>query len=230
MKLSPVNVIRHPRFAAGGFTLAEMLVAMTIFMVVIFATVAVQLYASRVYTMTASTLGATQEARITMNDIRDKVREARTVYIGNNSSFQAANPLANFIAVTNNSAQQGNALVIYPYNTANAFTFVFLEPSSSSMYAFNANALVGSTNSLILVTYTNSTMLLSNDVADYITNQVIFDAENFQGTVLSNFQNNYLVHLTLDFSQWRYPNGFNALSNVYNYYQINTVITRRDTD
>jgi len=50
--------------------------------------------------------------------------------------------------------------------------------------------------------------------------------------MLSSNQNNYVIHLTLNFSQWEYPiayigsNSFNA----YDYYQLNTVMTRRDTD
>jgi prepilin-type N-terminal cleavage/methylation domain-containing protein len=230
MKLFPANFTPVSRPAARGFTLAEMLVAITIFMVVIFATVSVQLYASRVYTLTAATLGATEQARLTMNDIRDKIREARVVNVGNYTWSQNFPP-ADFMTITNGLSQQGNALIIYPTTATNSFTLVFLQPSSSTMYAYNANSLVGSTNSLILLAYNNGALSVSNDVADFITNQIVFDAENFQGTVLTNFQNNYLVHMTLDFSQWRYPAGFaNPTNDSYNYFQLNTVITRRDTD
>lgn len=229
MKFSSRQLFHSSARAGRGFTLVEMLISITIFTMVIFATVAVQLYASRVYTLTATTLGATEEARVTMNDVRDKIREARTVTIGNyrnNGNF----PTVDFTTITNGIAQEGNALLIYPMTDVSNFTLVYLQPSDTSMYAFHANAVMGSTNSLILLTYANSSLQLSNDIADHITNQIIFDAENFEGTILTNFQNNYLIHMTLDFSQWRYPAGFNSPTDVYNYYQLNTVITRRDTD
>lgn len=230
MKFFPPNSIRSVLRIACGFTLVEMMVSIVIFMMVIFATVAIQLYATRVYTLTATTLGATEEARETMNDIRDKIREAKLVYVGNYTSTTNNFPGIAFNTITNGGAQEGNAVIIYPTTATNTFTLVYLQPASSSQFAFNANAAVGSTNSLMLLVYTNGAQEVSDDVADYITNQIVFDEENFEGTMLSNFQNNYVVHMTLDFSQWRYPAGFNSRTDVYNYYQLNTVITRRDTD
>jgi prepilin-type N-terminal cleavage/methylation domain-containing protein len=229
MKFLSHDPIQPARRTARGFTLVEMMVSVIIFTMVILATVAIQIYASRVYTLTATTLGATEEARETMNDVRDKIREARTVNIGN-YTWTRNYPPVDFSTIANGSAQQGNALLIYPTTYASNFTLVYLQPAAASMFAFNANAVVGSTNSLVLMAYTNGVLQVSNDIADYITNQVVFDAENFEGTVISNFQNNYSIHMTLDFSQWRYPAGFNSPTDVYNYYQLNTVITRRDTD
>lgn len=227
MKLFPAKTNRTLRAAIRGLTLVEMIVAMTIFSVVILATVAVQIYASRVYTLAAMTLSASQQARITMNDVRDRIREARLVYVGNYTLPVNGDPSRGFSSITNGTPQQGNALMIYPTTGTNNFTLVYLHlPGSSGFDAMTVNDVAVNTNYLVLLTYTNGSIQLSNNIASFITNQVVFKAENFEGSILSSNQNNYLIHMTLDFAQTEYPIAFLGAD----YYRLNTVITRRDTD
>ena len=233
MKFLSNNLVRPSQTAARGLTLVELLVAVTVFTLVILATVAMQVYASRVYTLAATRLTATEEARAAMNDVRDKVRGARLVYVGN--YVNAGNfPPYDFKAMTNGDPQQGNALMIYPTTTTNAFTLVYLEPGykTNNFSVFSSSGAILGTNSLLMITFTNGTMVGSNDVADYITNQIVFDAENFEGAILSSNQNNYLIHMTMSFAQWEYPIAFIGTNsfNAYDYYQLNTVMTRRDMD
>ncbi|HTR40535.1 MAG TPA: prepilin-type N-terminal cleavage/methylation domain-containing protein [Pseudomonadales bacterium] len=233
MKILSRNFIRLWRRALRGFTMVEMLVAVTVFSLVILATIAVQIYASRIYGLTATTLNATEQARVTMNSIRDKVREARVVYVGNYRPASGGTPLAHFSTVTNGFPQQGNALAIFPTSTdTNTFSLVYLQAPGSGFTAMSVNSVAVSSNALILLTYTNGTMAVSNDVADFITNQVVFDAENFMGTILTNNQNNYLIRMKLNFSQYAAPIASvgNNHYNAYDYYQLNTVVTRRDSD
>jgi hypothetical protein len=159
------------------------------------------------------------------------------VYVGNYSPSSDL-PSAGFSAVANGGAQEGNALLIYPTITTNSYALVYLQSANgttTNLSTMDSNGNIINTNSLILILYTNSTTstpLTTNIIASYITNEIVFDAENFEGTILTNNENNSLVHVTLDFSQYEYPiamigsNKFNA----YDYYQLNTVMTRRDTD
>jgi len=225
-----VNTLRPTDRA---FTLVEMLVAVSVFSMLILATVAVQLYALRVYTLAATKLNATEEARATMNDVRDQVREAKLVYVGNYTNV-ASNPLANFVPMQGGNLEEGNALMIYPTAATNSFTLVYLQAQSSNSFAGSvsgASVPLGA-NSLILLNYTNGGLAASNDIADFITNQIVFDAENFMGSVLATNENRYLIHMTLNFSQWEYlitANGSNSFG-AYDYYQLNTVMGRRDND
>ncbi|MGH7942552.1 MAG: PulJ/GspJ family protein [Limisphaerales bacterium] len=232
MKIPPINSLPLPRKTICAFTLIEMMVAIGVFSLVVLGTIAIQIYAMRVYTLAATKLTASEEARATMNDVRDQVRGARLVYVGD-YEYTSNFPPADFKAMTNGDTQQGNALMIYPTTTTNSFTLVYLAPGRSNNFtAFAKNGAPLGTNSLLMIVYTNGALQVSNDIADFITNQIVFDAENFEGTVLTNNQNNYLIHMTLSFSQWEYPiayigsNSFNA----YDYYQLNTAMTRRDTD
>lgn len=233
MKCLPNRPIRPLPSSARAFTLVEMIVALTVFSLVIMVTVAVQIYAMRIYTLAATKLSATEEARATMNDIRDQVRGARLVYVGNYTNVTGDPPI-DFTPIQNGDPQQGNALMIYPTTATNSFTLIYLQAHTGLTFAdsVEGGSLPAGTNSIILLTYTNGTLALSNDVADYITNQVVFTAENFTGSVLSTNQNNYLIHMTLNFSQWEYPIAFIGSNsfNAYDYYQLNTVMTRRDLD
>lgn len=233
MKFLSHNPVRPLSAAARAFTLVEMMVAITVFSLVIMVTVAMQIYAMRIYTLAATKLSATEEARATMNDVRDQVRGARLVYVGNYTNV-TGDPPVDFVPISNGDAQQGNALMIYPTTTTNSFTLVYLQANTGLTFAdsIEGGAIPAGTNSLFLLTFTNGTLEISNDVADYITNQIVFDAENFVGTVLTTNENNYLIHMTLNFSQWEYPIAFIGSNsfNAYDYYQLNTVMTRRDID
>jgi Tfp pilus assembly protein PilW len=232
MKFPLNHSLPAPRVKARAFSLVEMMVAVTVFFLLIVATVSVQIYATRVYTLAAAKLKVTGQARVTMNDIRDQVRGARQVYVGSYASTPGNSP-TNFAPATDGTPQQGNALMIYPTLANNSFTLVYLQAlTNNGSVTVSGAPIPNGTNALVLLTYTNGAMEMSNNVADFVTNQIVFDAENFLGTELTNSENNYLIHMTLDFSQFAYSiasmgsNQFNA----YDYYQLNTVITRRDTD
>lgn len=233
MKFLANKSVRLSWKTARGFTLVEMMVAITVFSLVVLATVAMQIYAARVYTLAATKLSAAEEARSAMNDLRDLVRGARIVYVGN-YVYNTGNPPMDFSPMTNGFLQQGNALMIYPGTTTNSFTLAYLQPGfkSNNFTAFNSKGAPLGTNSLLIVSYTNGSLAMSNDVADFITNQIVFDAENFEGSILSSNENNYLIHMSLNFSQWEYPIAYIGSNsyNAYDYYQLNTVMTRRDTD
>lgn len=228
MIISTKRICLRASAVPGGFTLVEMIIAVTIFSLVILATVAVQIYAMRVYTLAATKLTAAEGARAAMNSLRDKVREARLVDVGN-YTLATGNPVVDFTPMTNGMPQEGNALMIYPDLSTNTFTLAFLQSGNGASFSTGSPS---STNSLIVLTYTNGALQSQNDVANFITNQIIFYAENFQGNVLSSNENNYIIQMTLNFSQWEYPIAFIGTNsfNAYDYYRLQTRMTRRDTD
>jgi hypothetical protein len=101
--------------------------------------------------------------------------------------------------------QQGNSLFIYPTtNTANYI--VYFVNSSDETFRQTVAAPSG-TNTVIL--------------ADSVTNTIAFTAQDFSGNVLTNSQNNRVIHLTLEFYQ---PARFMVGAD---YYKIETSMTRR---
>jgi prepilin-type N-terminal cleavage/methylation domain-containing protein len=227
MITSPNNRVPPFENPAQGFTLVEMMVALAIFTLVILVTVATQVYAARVYTLAATKLSATTSARMALNDIRDKIRQGQIVNVGN--YFWTGNDPAatNFATISDGNQQQGNAVIVYPSSAnTNSFTLMFLQPGSGTNYAIGSPS---STNCLIVETYTNGMLMQSNDVANFITNQLIFTAQDYANNILTNNVNNRVIQIQLFFSQWEFPiafigtNGFNA----YDYYRVQTRVTRR---
>jgi prepilin-type N-terminal cleavage/methylation domain-containing protein len=224
----PDNRVPLSEKPAQGFTLVEMMVALAIFTLVILVTVATQIYAARVYTLAATKLSATTSARTALNDIRDKIRQGQIVNVGNYIWTGNDPAAANFTPISDGNQQQGNAVIVYPSSAStNSFTLMFLQPGSGTNYAIGSPA---STNCLILETYTNGILMQSNDVANFITNQIVFSATDYTGTnILTNNVNNRVIQVQLFFSQWEFPiafigtNGFNA----YDYYRVQTRVTRR---
>jgi prepilin-type N-terminal cleavage/methylation domain-containing protein len=196
--------LRPRRMTAAGFTLVEMMIALAVFTFIVGGMVAVQIFGLRIYTLASTKLIATTDGRETMNYMRDQIRESQQVYVGtfSNSSFVQAN-----------GQQIGNALQIFTTtNTASTnFTVFYMDPSTNEVFC-----------------YTNTPAILGM-VAQYMTNYNCFQAEDFQGNILTNYQNNPVIRVTLSFSQWEYPIGFigsNAV-NAYDFYFLRTRITRR---
>lgn len=188
----------------SGFTLAEMLVTVLVFSFIIAAMVAVQIFGLRIYTLAATKLLASQSGRQTLGDIRDRLRSCKTVYVGIYTNSQ-------FSQIPTGSPQMGNAVQIFPTEVATGTNFIvfYQDPVNTNICMI--------TNGVIRVT------------ANFVTNFYVFQAEDYQGNVLTNYQNNPVIKMTMSFVEWEYPIGFiggNAI-NAYDFYYLRTRITRR---
>lgn len=192
-----------------AFTLVEMMVGMGIFIgVFVGVMVGLQVYGLKVYTLAATKLSATADARKSLNLLRTQIRSSKTVYVGNYDHGK-------FSRIANNLPQAGNALEIYFAGTNG-------EPGDIPVVYYQNSS--GSDNALYSVTNNAVTML-----ANYVTNNIVFTAEDYQANVLTTYDNNPVIRVTLNFYQWEFPVGFigtNAL-NAYNFYRLQTRISRR---
>jgi len=217
------NIQNRPRRrTARGFTLAEMVIAVGVFLFIFTGVlVAVQLFGLRIYTLAATKLVATAGGRQALNQIRDQIRGSKMVFVGNCSSAVSSS----FQLISTNASQQGNALIIYPTTNTTWYTVYYLD--------FNNNPSIRYTNRLIQFNVSNTTTTTyTKTLARYVTNQIVFDARDWNNVVVSNetcLDNRLLIQVTMQFSQWEYPIakiggvGYNA----YDYYQLRTRIFRR---
>lgn len=195
---------RHPRL---GFTLAEMLIASTIFLVILVAAmISVQLYGLRVYNLATAKIKATTSGREAISTIRDLVRSAQTVYVG----YYTNNA---FLANASGLNQVGNALQIFPTtNTVTGNPIIFYQDPANTNLSMVSNGVV-------------------SVVVNLITNLNCFQAEDYQGNMLTNSaQNNPVIDVTLMFSQLAFPVGYNTnhvAYDAYDYYRLRTRITMR---
>jgi hypothetical protein len=219
MKLFP-NIKSHSRRTGiSAFTLVEMMISAGIYLIIFIGTmVAIQIFALRIYTIAATKLTATADARKALNQIRDDIRQAKTLQVGNLTNAGIA---TSFGAVGANSVAQGGALQIFQTTNSVPYTIYYLDTS-------------GPTNYLRSYMVSASSVVTSNTLVGYITNTIVFDAEDFQNNIVTNsLKNNQLYRMTLQFSQWEYPIAFvgtNQGLNEYNYYQLRTKVCRRAID
>ena len=216
MKLFKNIQNRARRRNVRGFTLAEMVITVGVFLFIFTGVmVAVQIFGLRIYTLAATKLVATAGGRQALNQIRDQLREGKLAYVGT-CSFPT---YSSFQLITNTQPQQGNALIIYPTTNTAWYSIYYLDTSTT-------------TNRLLQFNVSNSVTTYTNTLAKYLTNNIVFDARDWQNHIVSNYQcldNRLLIEVTMQFSQWEYPIayvGTNGL-NAYDYYQLRTRVFRR---
>ncbi|HYG34552.1 MAG TPA: prepilin-type N-terminal cleavage/methylation domain-containing protein [Clostridia bacterium] len=190
------------RLDHAGFTITEIMVAMALLSLVIIAVIYSHVFGLRLFNITATKLSACQSARAALNRVRDDIRSGKLLYIGTGDN-------ATFSCVPVNSPREGNALQIYPGVATNFFIRYYVDPSARAL----KRVASGSTNVEI--------------VAPFITNQMVFRAEDYSGTTLTNDQNNRIIRMTLEFYQWQFPVAQAGVGAYYDYYHLQTRVARR---
>ena len=186
-----------------GFTLPEMLMAMTVFLLLIGGIIAANLFGLRMFQVTATKLNASTWSRQTSEKIAAEVHACSSVVVGNINSTNG-----DFEGLLNGETQQGGALLIYPTTGTTNFTIYFVNLPDETFRRIVATP--SSTNTIIM--------------ADSVTNTMIFAAQDFSGNTLTNSGNNRVIHLTLEFYQ---PARFLLGAD---YYKLETSMTRRASE
>lgn len=201
MKTQTETGRRTPR-PARAFTLVELMVTMALFTVVIGGVIYSHITGLKMYELTKAKLGANDQTRTALGLLIGEVRSANALEIGNVSG-------STFTPVPDGQAQQGAALQVYPTTDTNVYILYYLDASDAKL----KRILSGSSATDI--------------VAENITNTVVFRSEDYAGTVLTENQNNRVIGVTLQFYQIQYPIVAIGDGQHYEFYQLNTRITRR---
>jgi type II secretory pathway pseudopilin PulG len=190
---------------AAAFTLPELMVTMVLFTFVVGGVVASHVYGLKLFQLSRSKLGASDEARRAVGLLTEEIRTAKSIKIGTGT-------LSGFTAIGSSSVQMGNSIQIYPSGATNVFIRYFWDGTDKR--------LKRTTNGL------SSAYV----VANAISNNVVFAAEDHLGNVLTNSQNNRVIGLTLQFYQLQYPTVTIGPGGLYDFYQLRTRITRRSLE
>jgi len=194
-----------PGSAVRGFTLTELLTVVAIFSLLVAATVSSQIFGMRLYRISEAKLAVTADARGTLDRVRDEIRSGRLLYVGNGDS-------ASFRLVADKLPQTGNALRICATTDTNRYVHYHLDAGNSCL-----------------------TRTVSGDdsvevIANHVTNQLVFRAEDFQGNVVTNSQNHRVIRMTLQFHRWEFPAARAGSDGLYESYQLQTRMARRATE
>ena len=190
------------RLRRRGFTLTEIMVASTIFSIVVLGTVSANLFGLRMYQITKAKLGASEEAREAVSRLVNEIRSAKIVRVGNGDQ-------TSFATVAPGEAQTGNALQIYPTTNTTSYIRYYWDADDRR---FKRTTDAGGASIV---------------VASHISNNLVFRAEDHRGAILTNNQNNRVINLKLEFYQIQYPIVDIGPGGLFDYYKLETRITRR---
>jgi prepilin-type N-terminal cleavage/methylation domain-containing protein len=185
-----------------GFTLAEIMIVVVIFSVLILVLISSQLFGLRMHRVSETKLAATADGRRVLNHIREEARQGKLLYIGNLSG-------TNFTRIQDSKPQIGNALEIHPTTNRAVYTRYYVDVTDRRLMSISSE---GGPPQVI---------------ANFVTNQFAFQAEDFRGNILTNDNNNRVIRMTLEFYQWEYPIATIGNGGLYDYYRLQTRITRR---
>jgi len=185
-----------------AFTLTEVLISSAILSMIVLGAVTAHLVGINMYQMTKAKLGASDEARSAVSKLVDEIRAAKTLRVGNGG-------LSTFTQAADNTPQIGNCVQIYMSTNTNNFIRYFWD-SSDKILKRTTN---GSTAAQV--------------VANFISNNLVFSAEDHLGNVITNPQNNRVIGMNLEFFQIQYPIVTIGPGGLYDYYGLSTRITRR---
>jgi type II secretory pathway pseudopilin PulG len=177
-----------------------MITAMAIVVVLSAATISSLLFGMKMYRVSESKLLITADARNVLNHIRDEIRSAKIIYVGNMAG-------AKFLPVADGIAQAGSALKVCPTDDTNTFVCYYQDGQDQTLKRFTS----ADDNPQV--------------TASCVTNQCIFQAEDYQGGPLTHSQNNRVViKATLQFCRKQYAA---AGGDACEQYQLQTRIARR---
>ena len=198
MQISNHHLSRsYGKAASRGFTLTEILVAMTIFMAVIGGILAANILGLRMMQVNQTKLAATEWSRNTFGKLTDEIHTCNNASVGNINSN-------GFVGILEGEPQAGNALMILPTTNATNYILYFFNPSDSSFRRITSQDSTGV------------------QLAESVTNTApIFTAQDLYGNVLTNNVNNRVIHVTLDIYQSEH------YLSAPDYYQLETAVTRR---
>jgi hypothetical protein len=211
-KPRPVRALRHRRVQA--FTLAEMLVSVSIFIFMALGIIYAMMAGMRYDQLVCSKLGASDKSRMSFDLLTGEIRSAKSWSIGN----IANNNKASFTPCGNATAQQGNALsltnasgawVRYWFDTNNSQ--LCRGPGGAAPNQIIAQSLTNSRNALLPMSMTFHAEQRTND--NLVTSISASDIQQ-------DLQYKYVIVTTMEFCQFQYPLTKVGPGYYYNYYCI----------
>ena len=186
----------RPCRLAAAFTLPEVLTSAALFSLLVSGLVYGSLFGLKLYQVAQNKLDAADSGRKVLEKVADDIRNAKIVWVGSltNGFFEE---------VTMGDPQTGNALLICPTTNTAIFSLYFLDSSDRTLKRVTSAG--------------NDLMVL----AQSITNNLVFQAQDCLGNVLTDNHNNRVIHMKLEI----YRPQFQAPTPEH--FTFETAVTRR---
>jgi hypothetical protein len=192
------NASRPKRAArsTAAFTLPEILTSVALFSLLLGGLVYGNLFGLKLYEAAQNKLNAGDSARKVLEKMADEIRNAKIIWVGG-----VANGF--FEEVTMGDPQTGNAILICPTTNRASFSVYFLDPSDHTLKRTTSGG--------------DEVQVLAHS----ITNNLVFQAQDCLGNVLTDNQNNRVIHMRFEIYQPQ------VQAPTPDHYTLETAVTRR---
>lgn len=195
--------MRKPREA--GLTLPEMMVATAVFGFVIMGFIYCQLFGMRQDQLVNSKIGASEQARLSFNDLANDIRAAKIWAIGNGN-------LTSFSPIPNGTNQQGTAIRLSMTTDTNQFWLYYFDTNACKLFRAHSGSA--------------STRML----AQYLTNTMYFQAQRPNGVIQTDLTHKGVIDVVMQFCQYQYPITRIGPGYYYDYYKLELKVTPHAPD
>lgn len=195
------------RRSQQGFTLVEMMIVVVVMLIVIAGVLSEQYIGMREEQLMESKAGANDTARMSISQMLADIRGAKGYDIGNTVSG------TNFTIVTN-GILQGNSVRLY---TAVITTNQTVNLSDYTLYYFDLSQVANNDGLLWRLTSTTTTPTI---VASNLINTLYFTSEDYLGNTQTVRTYKGVIHTTLQFCQFQYPQTPIGTNGLFDYYRI----------
>lgn len=199
--------LSSPAGRRRGLSLTEMMIAMSIFSLLVLGLIGLHMFGLRQDQLVESKLGATDQSRRAFGMMLAEVRGAKIVRIGNGTENS-------FTAIAAGRPQQGTALQIHPSTDTNVFIRYYFDTDMDQLRRVTSDV--------------QGDKLIAEHLD--LTNNLCFWAEDFKGAVVTDLTHNFVVRTRLEFVQYQFPLTKVGPGYLYDYYKLDFRATRRLPD
>ena len=193
------------RVFTRAMTIVELMVAMGIFSISVMGLIGLHLFGLKQDQIVQSKLGASDQSRRAFSQLISDIRGAKKIRVGTGSADS-------FTPIDYDELQRGTALHINLTTDTNSYI----------RYYYNTNA-----GELRRIETGTSGYEV---VANCLTNDMFFQAEDYKGNVLYDGSHNYVIRTVFRFYQYQYPLTKVGPGYLYDFYKLEFKCTRRAAD
>lgn len=157
-----------------GFSMTDVMVATAIFIFVIGGVLTAHYFGISMYQFMREKLGAGDATRKAFNRLNSEIRTAVSFKLGTGTA-------STFTELGINTAQQANAIQLYPTSSSNTFIRYYRDSTDKSLKRVTESGLTPAI------------------IAEAVNNTLVFTCENFAGTILTNRTAACLVGINIQY-------------------------------
>lgn len=193
---APANRARRE----AGLTLSEMMVSSAVFSLTVLGLVYCQMFGMRQDQLVQSKIGASEQARLSFNEMANHIRAAKIWQVG-------WGDLHSFTGIPLGTNQRGNALMISLTTDTNSYYLYYFDTNTSELYR-------GHSGSAARVR-----------LAEHLTNTMYFQAQNYRGDNQTDLTHKGVINVVMQFCQYQYPITRIGPGCFYDYYKMELRLT-----